>query len=140
LQVKLIDTYHNWVNKRSEDEVNSSLYSSLGGDYAVNGTNHWAGNSGWWVIETIESFNGQRCEPSQGTFIKWFSANAFGGSNFSNTPVGAVTHVEEPLLEGINDGQRYLGLWSQGKQFGISAWNSRNTQYFQAVGDPFVAK
>jgi hypothetical protein len=56
-------------------------HSSLGGDYAVNGTNRWSGNSGWWIIETIESYNGQR-GTGQGSVVKWFSSSAFGGTIF----------------------------------------------------------
>ncbi|MCU0783255.1 MAG: hypothetical protein MUF81_04245 [Verrucomicrobia bacterium] len=35
-------------------------HSSLHDDYAVNGFLHWIGNSSWWIIETIESYNGAR--------------------------------------------------------------------------------
>jgi hypothetical protein len=99
----------------------------------------WAGNSGWWVIETIESYNGQRSYVGiDGLFLRWFSSSAFGGTNYSNTPVGAVTHVDEPGLSGINNPYTYFNLWAIGKSFGIAAWNSRQTPFFQAVGDPFV--
>ncbi len=110
-----------------------------GGDYALDGV-HFSGNSQWYIIETVESLNGQRCESGQGNFLKWFSSNAFGGQSFSNTPIGAVTHVEEPGLLGVGDGSRYFGLWVQNKNFAICAWNSVNTLYFQAVGDPFVKR
>src|ERR1039457_6433252 len=40
--------------------------------------------SSWWIIETFESFNGKRIPCAQGTFIQWFSTNAFGGANYSN--------------------------------------------------------
>ena len=114
-------------------------HSSLQGHYAPNFL-QWHGNSGWWVIETIESFNGQRVDQGQGTFIKWFSANAFGGSNYSNTPVGAVSHVEEPGLSGVNNAEIYFGRWASQRRFGICAWQSRITSQFQAVGDPFVTR
>ena len=113
-------------------------HSSLGQTYAVDGTVKWGTNSAWWIIETIESFNGQRQQVSpMGNFIQWFSTNAFGGTNYSNTPVGAATHVEEPY-GGVETSAVYLGLWAAGKNFSICAWNARNTPYFQAVGDPFV--
>ena len=71
--------------------------SSLGTNYATNGYVQWSGNSSWWIIETVESFNGQVLQNyPQCNFIKWFSSNAFGGTNYSSTPVGAVSHVEEP--------------------------------------------
>ena len=101
-------------------------HSSLGNNYAVTtGTNgvHWTGNSGWWVIQTIESFNGFRSEPDMGYFIQWYSSNAFGGTNYSNTPVGAISNVEEGGPGYL--AQPYFGLWSAGKNLAISAWNSR---------------
>ena len=62
------------------------------------------GNSGWWVIETIESYNGQRSYAGLGgLFLRWFSGNAFGGTNYSSTPVGAVSHVDEPGTDNVND-------------------------------------
>jgi hypothetical protein len=97
-----------------------------------------AGNSGWYIIETIESENGQRYRYNEGTFVKWFSSNAFAGGSYSNTPVGAVTHTDEPV-QNWNSGD-YFGLWASGKNFGQCAWVSRRTANFQAVGDPFVAK
>ena len=115
-------------------------HSSLGGSYPTNGAVAWSGSSGWWIIETIESFNGIRGGYGQGNFTQWFSANAFGGTNYSNTPVGAVSHTEEPSLGGVEDSATYFGLWSAGKYFAISAWNSKQTPYFQAVGDPFVTR
>ena len=107
--------------------------------YAIDGTVTFSGNSGWYLIETIESYNGQR-NGGQGNFIQWLSSNAFGGTNYSNTPVGAVTHVEEPEVTGVENSPVYFGLWAIEKNFAICAWNSRQTPYFQAVGDPFVTK
>jgi hypothetical protein len=98
------------------------------------------GNSDWFLIETIESLNGQRYQTIQGNFIQWFSAIAFGGTNYSNTPIGAVTHVDEPLITGDENTQIYFGFWATGKNFAICAWNARQTPYFQAIGDPFVIK
>jgi hypothetical protein len=127
--------------------ANISAYMSwgqnggLGPDYAINGTVKFQGNSSWYVIETVESDNGQVVQDTdQGNFIKWYSSNAFGGTNYSNTPIGAVSHVEEPGLPGVENSAIYFGLWAGGKNFAICAWNSRNTPYFQAVGDPFVTK
>jgi hypothetical protein len=118
---------------------NHGYYGDTNGTYATNGTIVFSGNSSWWVIETIESFNGQRYRIGQGMSTQWFSSNAFGGTNFTNTPVGAVTHVNEPGL-GAQNGPSYFGLWQGGKNLAICAWNSRLTTNFQAVGDPFVSK
>ena len=115
-------------------------HSSLGADYAIDGTLHWKGNSGWWIIATCESFNGHRFDPGQGNFVEWFASIAFGGTNYSYIPVGAFSHVEEPPIGGINSAPIYFGQWAQGKTFGVSTWSSRKTPYFQAVGDPLVTR
>jgi len=117
-------------------------HSFLGDTYPTNGAVSWSSSGGWWIIETIESWNGLRenSGSGQGFFLQWFSQNAFGGSNYSNTPVGAVSHVYEPGLAYVNDSSTYFGLWASGKSFAISAWNSRRTPYFQAVGDPLAKR
>jgi hypothetical protein len=120
--------------------VTWGVHSSLGPAYATNGTARWYGNSGWWIIATVESFNGQRTDPGQGTFIKWLSPNAFGGLSYLNTPVGAVSYVEEPGVQFVEDSSSYLGLWAAGKNLAISAWNGRRTPSFQVVGDPLVTR
>ena len=94
---------------------------------------------GQYLIETVESHNGLRFS-DQGNSLDWYASNAFGGTNYVNTPVGAVSHVDEPNLVGVNNAYVYFGLWAGSKNFGICAWNSRNTPYFQAVGDPLVAR
>jgi alpha-tubulin suppressor-like RCC1 family protein len=122
--------------------------SSLGGGYATNGTVLFTNASSWYLIATSESFNGQSVPAeAQGNFLDWFSSNAFGGINYSNTPVGAITHVQEPQVI-ANNTYLYFGNWAAGKSFAISAWAGQigtyggtNTDlYFQAVGDPFVKK
>jgi len=113
--------------------------TNLGSGYATNGSVVFRGNSGWYLIQTFESQNGQRYDPNEGTFIKWFSSNAFGSTGYSNTPVGAVSHTDEPYLVYVNN-PTYFGFWEMGKNFAQCAWASRATTNFQAVGDPFVTK
>jgi hypothetical protein len=117
-------------------------HSALGSQYATNGLVRWSGDSSWWIIQTIESFNGVRDNQNTwlGCFVQWFLPNAFGGTNHSNTPVGAVTHVDEPMFAGVSDSREYFGLWAKGKTFSSCAWNSRRTPNFQAVGDPLVRR
>jgi alpha-tubulin suppressor-like RCC1 family protein len=47
-------------------------HSRLGNEYSRFGgvRVQWTGNSSWWVIETIESYNGQRAT-GQGNFTQW---------------------------------------------------------------------
>jgi hypothetical protein len=72
-----------------------------------------------------------------GNFVQWFSPNAFGGTYYSNTPVGAISTVAEPNAE-VGNSAIYFGLWVSGKNFAACAWNAAQSDYFQAVGDPFV--
>lgn len=122
--------------------VSWGKHSGLGPNYAINGTLQWAGASAWWCIETVESYNGLRYyqATAQGNFIQWFSTGAFGGSNYSNTPIGGVSHVNEPTQYGLNIGSIYFGLWHSGKTFAASAWLSRQADPFQAIGDPLVTR
>ena len=121
--------------------ISWGAHSSLSNNYAISANTNaviWSGNSGWWAIQTVESYNGQRFKTDMGTFVQWYSSNAFGGIDYSNTPVGAISNVGE---EGIGyNAYVYFGLWSGGKNFGICAWNSHFDIYPQAVGDPLVTK
>jgi hypothetical protein len=99
----------------------------------------WTGNSSWWIIKSNEYHNRDRIS-DMGNFLQCFSPNAFGGTNYLNTPIGAVTHVEEPGSGSINVASIYFGLWDTGENFVICAWASRIMRYLQAVGDPFVTK
>lgn len=96
-------------------------HSALPGGYATNGLLNWHGNSGWWIIDTAESYNGLRNanQPTYilGNFDSWFNAKAFGGTNYENTPIGSVSHVYEPSAT-ANAGNGYFGLWQAGLNFG----------------------
>jgi len=112
-----------------------------GAGYATNGTVVFTANSRWYVIETIESFNGKRdANTGQGNFLDWYSQSAFGGTGHSCTPVGAVSHVYEPGDGAWNNPAEYFGLWQAGKSFGACAWNSKRNDRLQVVGDPLVKK
>jgi len=108
-----------------------------GGDYAQDGTITFSGDSNWYMITTVESWNGRRSTP-QGNIVDWFASDAFGGTNYSNTPAFALTHVEEPYLSGI--ALRTFEIWERGWDSIEDAWISRRTWAFQAVGDPLIKK
>ncbi len=103
-------------------------------------------SSSWYVIETIESYNGQWIPIDyQGSYHNWFAHNALGGSNYVYTPVGAITHTYEPFISedfstGVSNPYVFFGLWEGGRSFGLCAWVSSRTDRFQPVGDPFVTK
>ncbi len=110
-----------------------------GGIYPTDDSITFTGNSGWYVIQTAESFNGQRDVNWQGDYIQWFSKNAFGGKNYENTPVGAVAHAGEPGIP-TND-PIYFSCWESGQLFIDCAWMSRTSDTFMmAIGDPWVRK
>ncbi len=117
--------------------VSWGVHGNIAGYQTYDGTITWQGNSGWWLINTIESWNGTQI-PVQGTFDFWFLPTAFGGTNYSNTPIGAVTTVYEPGLGGKNDSSIYFSLWASAKNFGICAWTSKSSSEFQAIGDPLI--
>jgi hypothetical protein len=112
----------------------------LGDDYSINGLMHFSGHSGWYILQTLESFNGQRYQTDQANYTKWFATNAFGGVNCANAPVAAVSNVNEPQLGGNNSPQVYFGFWESGKNFAICAWSSRKSAFMLATGDPLVKK
>jgi hypothetical protein len=137
--------------------TNVSGYTSWGynggltADYPNDGEVSFTGSSSWYVIRTIESFNGQVDQIwPQGNFVKWWEANAFGGAGYSNTPVGAVCHVEEPGIVGTPDNyvgpnhENYFAYWERGNLFIEAAWASMGSaighSVMMAVGDPLVAK
>ena len=118
-------------------------HSNLGNSYATDGTVTWSDNSGWWVIETIESSNGERYQTDYANYTQWFQAGAFvGGLSYSATPVGAVTQVDEPgpYWGEVNNPSLYFGNWASGLNFATCAWGSRQTIFFAAFGDPLVTK
>ena len=96
-------------------------------------------------MNTVDSYSGRRVT-FQSSYLTWFASNAFTasgqGANYANTPVGAVTTVNEPNAL-PPDRAMYYGDWAAGKSFAISAWAAHAatpSHYFQAVGDPFVRK
>jgi Kelch motif len=114
------------------------VHAGLPATYAVDGTVRFTGNSSWFLIATAESFNGQLgC--SQGCFSRWFAENSWGGTAYGEGPAGAVSHVEEPYVGGIN-GPTYFAMWEAGFLFAEAAWNSRNTPAFLALGDPLITR
>ena len=120
--------------------VSWGTHGVIAANQTVDGEISWTGNSGWYLMQTMESYNGQQIwlPGAQGTFTYWFCSSAFGGTNYSNTPVGAVSTVEEPNISGKNDNSIYFGLWASGKNFGVCAWESSRYFYFQATGDPLL--
>src|SRR3989344_4094958 len=106
--------------------------------YANDGSVIFTGNSSWYPIMTYESYNGQWASP-QGEFTAWFSANAFGGTNYSNTPAAAVSHVEEPSGVGVNSAL-YFQCWEKGHLFIDCAYISMRTAFMMPHGDPWITK
>jgi hypothetical protein len=73
--------------------------------------------------------------------VDWFGPGAFIQDNttdYTNVPVGAVAHTNEPGFSLIGPG--YLKDWNEGDLFIFCAWCNRKTESFLPIGDPFVMK
>jgi hypothetical protein len=112
-------------------------------NYALDGSVVFSGSSGWYIMGDVDSYSGERPpitqNPGQSSFITWFASNAFGGTYYSNTPVGAITSPIEPGFE--DNTSNYFGNWERGKCFIFTEYSgSDNPVACQIVGDPFVVK
>jgi peptidoglycan hydrolase-like protein with peptidoglycan-binding domain len=119
---------------------NSRYFNGVGHPktYSVDGSVVFTGKSNWFLMETVESYNGL-WDSYQGDFTDWFSANAFGGTNYSHTPAGAVVHVDEPYAGGINS-PSYFQCWEKRHLFIDCAWGSLMTAFMAPHGDPWITK
>ncbi len=108
-------------------------------DYVTSGAVRFYGKSGWYLLATIESGNGQMINDNQGDFVNFFSRNAFGGSSYENTPAGMSGFVEEPYLYGLYDSM-YFALWDMGYILADTAWLCRKTPFYIVVGDPLIKR
>lgn len=101
------------------------------------------GSSEWYIMATVESFNGlreKRDAEGMADYAELFSSGSFGRTNYQATPVGTVGHVFEPSAGGVNDPTRYFGLWQQGHNFAFCAWHSVRTPFLVLTGDPLVRR
>jgi hypothetical protein len=100
--------------------------------------------SRWYIIKTYESFNGIQQDadqnPDQGNYPHWFAANAFGGSNYSNTAVGTMCNTAEPGIYSFTGVAEYFSLWASGRPLGMCAWNNISFPHTLVVGDPLVRR
>lgn len=95
-----------------------------------------SGNSNWYIVSTVESFNGD-VGGGQGNFIQWWDNGVGGGTNGSRTPIGMATHTEEPGVSGC-EADSFSRNWFAGFNLAETLWSSRGTMWFMAVGDPLV--
>lgn len=88
-------------------------------DWANNGDLIFTGNAGWWIGAANESYSG-----IYGDFMadpmSVFSETAFGGTNYSNTPVCWAGHTSEPGQ--LQVGPQYFERWAQGWSCLEAAW------------------
>ena len=91
-------------------------------------------HNSWWAGMTIESYDGDYNDVSYANPVTVFAPTAFGGTNYSNTPVAWVGTSQEPGLGGV-EGSAYMGSWSQGLTSLEAAWAGHNHPSFIAVTD-----
>ena len=114
--------------------ANGGMSSTYPNDLSLS----FIGKSNWYLVKTIESYNGIIAS-GHGNFEQWFNARAGGGWNYSRTPIGMACHTDEPSLGGV-EGTMYMCNWEAGLLFSECAWSSRKTKHFMAVGDPLVKR
>jgi hypothetical protein len=111
---------------------------NLGPYFCVNGAVKFYGRSDWYVMTTYESYNGRLADPGLSCFGRWFASNAFGGTDYSNVPVGAMGNADEEGVPGIKS---FFALWVQGKNLAISVWNAMGSAHYAvAIGDPLITQ
>jgi alpha-tubulin suppressor-like RCC1 family protein len=119
-------------------------HSALGCTFAIDGRVRFSGQSGWFAMTTFESYSGIRnyLAPNYlSTYVEWYASNAFGGTNYENTPVVAVANTDECSC--VPDPSALLGLWATGKNGAICCWQAGSSQSWittLAIGDPFVKR
>jgi hypothetical protein len=100
----------------------------------------------WYIMSAVESWNGQWGNAQgltrdwQYTFHRWLESNAFRGTNYRSTPVGALSHTAEPGQVCSIAFDTCFRLWSQGKPFALCVWNAAALSVVQATGDPLVRR
>jgi hypothetical protein len=114
--------------------VNGGMSSTYPNDRSI----FFTGKSNWYLVKTIESYNGI-VGSNHGNFEQWFVPTTAGGWQYSRTPIGMACHTDEPSLGGV-EGSMYMCNWEAGLLFSECAWSSRRTKYFMAVGDPLVKR
>lgn len=126
--------------------TNVAAYFSFGGHslnlpygFATSGYVQFYGQSSWYVMTSYESYSGHLHDSSFSTYGDWYQSNAFGGTNYQNTPAGAVANcVECSCSQGPTP---YFPLWASGKNLAICSWASLVTSGADgplAIGDPFL--
>ncbi|MSU57647.1 MAG: hypothetical protein EXS35_05615 [Pedosphaera sp.] len=118
-------------------------HSSLPRMFATNGLVRFHGQSGWYSMTCYESTGGVRDDPTFSNYLDWYAPNAFGGTNYENTPVIAAANTNECSCS--PEPVPLLGLWSLGKNAAISSRKSgefsfSNGDTVLAVGDPLVKR
>jgi autotransporter-associated beta strand protein len=93
----------------------------------------FTGNASWWIGMSIESFNGIYGD-YMGDPTEFFAANAFGGTNYSSTPVCFAVHTSEPTYGGCTQAEYFEG-WARGWSSLEAAWAGRATGCFLVVTD-----
>ncbi len=100
------------------------------------------GKSAWYILRTSESYNGLlQLEGGHSNYDQWFASNAFGGTNYSNTPVGAVCSADAPGSFSFELTFDYFPLWAAGRRFGICAWQvDAGSLANLVIGDPLMKR
>jgi hypothetical protein len=140
-----------WPNSQPAitNVANPTAYTSWGvhsgtltSNWPDNGQVTFTGNAGWWIGTSVESYNGVYGD-DMGDPTKVFAAMAFGGTNYSNTPICWVGSTAEPGGKWSGN-SAYFDRWAKGSSPLEAAWSSityapgSSTAYILAVTDVFL--
>lgn len=109
------------------------------GQWMSGGANglRFAGLSNWYLLTTVESYNGRRGTSFNG-IAYCFKADVFGGSAYQFTPAGFVASTEEQTVNGVPY-QNLFAHWDRGWGLNEVSWANRTTDHFVVYGYPFVS-
>ena len=120
--------------------ANWGIYTFSVNNWPLNADIIFSGKSNWWLGMSVESYSGVYGQ-SHGDPEDLFAATAFGGTAYSNTPIGFVCHTAEPTMSGINT-LYYAERWAMGWNAAECAWVSIDGTHphLLYVGYPFVMR
>jgi len=97
------------------------------------------GNTGGWFGFSVESYSMVYGHSSHGDPTDFFAEDAFGGTAYSNTPLGWSGHTAEPYLSGVPN-YCYARSLAAGWTFAEAAWAGQSTSKILAVGYPYLER
>lgn len=123
------------------DGTGTVSLGNVAGQWETNSNSCRLTGYNWFIASNYESFGGDMLEAertaSHSPFSRQIKPQAFGGSNYSNIPVGFVGSQLEPYYGGI-EYNHYFDAWFMGRPFIECAYIGLNNIHYAIFGDPFT--